>query len=67
MLLSWNEIKKRALAFGNDWKDETSEAGGYQDFWTEFLAIFGLKRRHMASYQEPVKKLSGNWGYIDLF
>ncbi len=25
MRLSWNEIKSRALAFTNEWKDEVSE------------------------------------------
>ena len=61
MPLSWNEIKHRAIKFGNDWKGETREAAERQTFWNEFFDIFGIKRRTVASFEEPVKKLSGNW------
>ncbi len=67
MPLSWNEIKSRALKFGNAWKNETREAAERQSFWNEFFEIFDLRRRNVASYEEPVKKLSGNWGAIDIF
>ncbi len=67
MPLSWNEIKHRAIKFGNDWKTETREAAERQTFWNEFFDIFGIKRRTVASFEEPVKKLSGNWGAIDIF
>mgnify|MGYP000851160268 FL=1 len=67
MPLSWNEIKHRAIKFGNDWKTETREAAERQTFWNEFFDIFGIRRRTVASFEEPVKKLSGNWGAIDVF
>ena len=67
MPLSWNEIKHRAIKFGNDWKTETRESAERQTFWNEFFDIFGIKRRTVASFEEPVKKLSGNWGAIDVF
>lgn len=67
MPLSWNEIRHRAIAFSRDWKGTTSEKSERQTFWNEFFDIFGIKRRTVASFEEPVKKLSGNWGYIDLF
>jgi len=67
MPLSWNEIKHRAIKFGNDWKSETREAAERQTFWNEFFDIFGIKRRTVASFEEPVKKLSGTWGAIDVF
>ena len=67
MPLSWNEIKHRAIKFGNDWKTETREAAERQTFWNEFFDIFGIKRRTVASFEEPVKKLSGTWGAIDIF
>ncbi len=67
MPLSWNEIKHRAIKFGNDWKAETRESAERQTFWNEFFDIFGIKRRTVASFEEPVKKLSGNWGAIDVF
>lgn len=67
MPLAWNEIKQRAIAFGNEWKSETREASERQSFWNDFFHVFGLKRRQVASFEEPVKKLSGNWGAIDIF
>jgi hypothetical protein len=66
-MLSWNEIRHRAIGFSRDWKGTTSEKSERQTFWNEFFNIFGIKRRTVASFEEPVKKLSGNWGYIDLF
>jgi hypothetical protein len=65
--LSWNEIKHRAIAFAKDWKDETREDAEAKSFWDDFFHVFGIKRRTVASFEEPVKKLSGDWGYIDLF
>ena len=67
MPLSWNEIKHRAIAFARDWKGETSEKSERQTFWNEFFEVFGKKRRTLAAFEEPVKKLSGSWGFIDLF
>lgn len=67
MPLSWNEIKHRAIAFSRDWKGATSEKSERQTFWNEFFEVFGKKRRTLAAFEEPVKKLSGNWGFIDLF
>ena len=66
-MLSWNEIRHRAIAFSRDWKGATSEKSERQTFWNEFFEVFGIRRRAVAAFEEPVKKLSGNWGYIDLF
>ena len=44
-----------------------SESAEKQTFWNEFFAVFGIRRRTVASFEEPVKKISGNYGYIDLF
>jgi hypothetical protein len=66
-MLSWNEIRHRAIAFSRDWKGTTSEKSERQTFWNEFFDIFGIRRRTVAAFEEPVRKLSGNWGYIDLF
>lgn len=66
-MLSWNEIKSRAISFSREWKDATSEKSESQSYWNDFFHIFGIKRRTVASFEEPVKKLSGNWGKIDLF
>lgn len=66
-MLSWNEIRHRAIGFSRDWKGTTSEKSERQTFWNEFFNVFGVNRRTVASFEEPVRKLSGNWGYIDLF
>ena len=67
MPLSWNEIRHRAIAFSKEWKSETREAAERQSFWNEFFNVFGVRRRTVATFEEPVKKLSGDWGFIDLF
>jgi len=67
MPISWNEIRHNAVAFAQEWAGEVNEAAERQSFWNDFFAAFGLKRRTVASFEEPVKKLSGSWGFIDLF
>ncbi len=67
MPLSWNEIKSRALAFTNEWKDETSEDAEAKSFWDEFFFIFDLRRRKLASFEHHVKQLNNKDGYVDLF
>ncbi len=67
MPLAWNEIRSRAHAFARAWSGASRENAEKQTFWNEFFEVFGKKRRQVASFEEPVKKLSGNWGQIDLF
>src|SRR6185503_10292062 len=67
MPISWNEIRHNAVAFASEWAGETRETAERQTFWNEFFAVFGIKRRMVASFEEPVKKLSGTWAAIDLF
>ena len=67
MPISWNEIRSRAVAFSKEWAGETREHAESQTFWNEFFNVFGLTRRHTASFEEPVKNLSGSYGFIDLF
>ena len=67
MPLSWNEIKHRAIAFSKKWQHETREDAEAKSFWDAFFLVFGKERRVVASFEEPVKKLSGDWAYIDLF
>ncbi|NCT15778.1 MAG: class I SAM-dependent DNA methyltransferase, partial [Flavobacteriales bacterium] len=67
MALSWNEIKDRALKFSNEWAKETKERAEKDTFWNDFFNVFGISRRRVATFEEPVKKLSGNQGFIDLF
>ncbi len=67
MPLSWNEIRHRAIAFSKEWTGVRSERAEKQTFWNEFFNVFGLPRRAVASFEEPVKGISGRYGYIDLF
>ncbi len=67
MPLSWNEIRHRAIAFSKEWTGVRSERAEKQTFWNEFFDVFGIRRRVVASFEEPVKKISGDYGYIDLF
>jgi hypothetical protein len=67
MPLSWNEIRHRAIAFSKEWTGVKSERAEKQTFWNEFFNVFGIRRRVVASFEEPVQKISGTYGYIDLF
>ncbi len=67
MPLSWNEIRSRALEFSKRWEHEYSENAEAKPFWIEFLNVFGIDRKRVASFEEPVKKLGDKQGYIDLF
>ncbi len=66
-LLSWNEIKERALNFTKEWSNETKERAEKDSFYNDFFDVFGVSRKRVATFEEPVKKLSGNQGFIDLF
>ena len=67
MRLGWNEIRARAAAFAADWADARYERGETQSFYNDFFEVFGVRRRQVASYEEPVKKLGDKQGFIDLF
>jgi len=67
MPLSWIEIRHRAIAFSKEWTGAKSERAEKQTFWNEFFEVFGIRRRVVASFEDPVKKISGHYGRIDLF
>ncbi len=58
MPLSWNEIKTRAAAFSNEWKDESNEHAEAKSFWDDFFNIFGISRRRVASFEQSVQLTS---------
>ena len=66
MRLTLQEIRQRAIAFGHDWKDETSERAEAQTFWNEFFNVFGIHRRSVASFERTVRNLSGAYDRIDV-
>lgn len=67
MRLSWDEIKRRAKAFSEEWHDAHYEKGETQSFYNDFFDIFGIKRRTVAVYEQRVKLLDNKHGFIDLF
>ena len=67
MHLSWNEIRARAAGFALEWKDAKYEKGETQSFYNDFFEVFGVSRRRVATYEEPVKLLGNKRGFIDLF
>ena len=66
MPISWNEIRQNAIRFSRDWAGARSETADKQTFWNEFFEAFGIRRRTVASFEEPVRKLSGDFAFIDL-
>jgi hypothetical protein len=67
MPLPWTEIRDHAIKFSRDWQDAGSERAEAQTFWNEFFEVFGVPRRRVASFEEPVKKLGERRGRIDAF
>ena len=66
MPLSWNEIRHRAIAFSKEFASAQREQADKQLYWNEFFNVFGIRLRVVASFEEPVKKLSKSFGFIDL-
>ncbi|GAA5057757.1 N-6 DNA methylase [Erythrobacter westpacificensis] len=67
MRLGWDEIKRRAKAFSEEWKDAHYEKGETQTFYNEFFELFGIRRKQVAIYEQRVKLLEQKHGFIDLF
>ena len=67
MPLSWNEIRHNAIRFANEWAGETREEAEGKSFWDEFFTVFGIRRRLVATFEEPVKNIRGQYSFIDLF
>jgi hypothetical protein len=66
--LAWNEIRHRATRFAQEWKDAHYEKGETQTFYNEFFEIFGIQRRKVATFEEPIKRAGAKApGFIDLF
>jgi len=66
MPISWNEIKSRAVAFSKEWENTEREEADAKEFLIEFLNVFGITKRRVATFEHKVKKLNAADGYIDL-
>lgn len=64
--LSWNEIRQRAFAFSEAWKDASDEDADGKSFWDGLFDVFGVSRRRVASFEKHVRSEAGKHGYIDL-
>ena len=66
-VLSWNEIKSRALAFSKHWQDAANEDSEAKPFLIDFFEVFGITNKRVATFEHAVKKLGDKSGYVDLF
>lgn len=66
MPLSWNEIKSRALAFSKEWADTEREEADAKPFLIDFLNVFGITQKRVATFEHKVKKINEADGYIDM-
>lgn len=65
---SWNEIRANATAFASRWAGATDENAEAQTFWNEFLGMFGVDRKRVATFEARAKRTStGGRGRIDLY
>jgi hypothetical protein len=53
--------------FSTEWYAEHQEDAEAQAFWNEFFNVFGVRRRTVASFEEKVRNIKGQFGFIDLF
>lgn len=67
MALSLNEIRARAAAFAQAHQRDDNEEAESQEFLIDFLNVFGITRRKVASFEHRVRCSDDKDGYIDLF
>jgi len=58
MPLSWNEIRRRAVQFAQEFKDARRENAETHTFYNELFNVFGISRRRVASFEDGVMRLS---------
>lgn len=65
---SWNDIRTRAAAFASEWATATDERAQAQMFWVDFLAIFSIDFKRVATFEAHARRITtGNPGSIDVF
>ena len=67
MRLTQGEIRSNAIRFAKEWEDASVERAEAQSFWTDLFAVYGIKRRSVASFEEKVRNLEGHYSRIDVF
>jgi hypothetical protein len=66
MPLNRKQIRQNAHAFVKEWRDEGREQAEAKPFWEAFFQVFGVHRRRIASFEEPVKRGESKSGFVDL-
>jgi hypothetical protein len=66
MVLSWNEIKSRALDFSKEWKDTSNEDADAKSFLEALFNVFEVPIRIFAAFEYKVQVTEDKTGYIDL-
>lgn len=61
------EMRKRSEEFIEEYKDVSEEHSFAQQFWRDFLNIFGIHWKNVIVYEHAVEKINGNTGHIDCF
>ena len=67
MPLTQSELRANAERFSREWAGASRERSDAQSFWNDFFQIFGVTRRRVATFEEPVRTLGDRRGSIDLF
>nr|WP_197723385.1 class I SAM-dependent DNA methyltransferase [Thiomicrorhabdus aquaedulcis] len=67
MPLSFQDIKNHAHQFVMDYTQAVKENAESQSFLNDFFAIFGVNRKRVASFEQPVKTDEKGTKRIDLF
>lgn len=66
--LSKDTVRQNARQFSLDWADASSEKSDSQTFWIRWFEVFGLRREHVAVFEESAKRTStGRRGWVDVF
>jgi len=66
MVLNWNEIRTRAIAFSKEWAGTFNEDADAKQFLVAFFNVFGISNKRFSTFEHRVKKLDEKAGYIDL-
>jgi len=66
MDLTWDEIYRNAVRFSKRWENASNERAEAQLFLHEFLSVFGVDSKRVATFEQKVHPTSDSIGFIDL-
>jgi hypothetical protein len=67
MLLTWDMMQAKALAFSKRWKDGSDEKSEAQSFVRDFLQVFGVEdAAAVGAFEERAQRDAGK-GFMDYF